>query len=67
MEEILELEARLLEEAVHKKQKVRLFLLNGYTTEAVIEDFDCNVIVATVNDRRWMVYRQGISTIELAR
>lgn len=65
MEEIYELEAKALTEAIEKEALVRIFLANGYQVQAEIIDFDRNVIVCKVNGKTWMIYRQVISTIVL--
>lgn len=63
MEEIYELEARKLQEAVADGREVKIHIVNGYRMEAVILDFDCNVILCRSGGKERMVYRHAVSTI----
>lgn len=63
MEERMSLEQAMLEEAVEKKLPVRLIFTTGFQCEAVIEDYCFDVIRCRVNGKKWMVYRNGLSTI----
>lgn len=63
MEEILNIEAEMLEQAMETKKPVQLIFTNGYQTPAVVVDFDCNVIKAKVEGKTWLVYRHAVSTI----
>ena len=63
VDEMASIEVRKLEEAMRTQAIVKLFFVNGFATEARIEDFDCEVIVARVKDREWIVYRHALSTI----
>ena len=65
MGEIYDLEAAILEDAAKKKKPVRLITINGYQMNAVIDDFDGNVILCRIAGRKHMVYRNALSTIVL--
>lgn len=63
MEEIMNIEAEMLEQAMENKKPVQLIFTNGYQTPAQIVDFDYEAIVAKVDGKTWMVYRHAVSTI----
>lgn len=64
MDEMTSLEVRKLEEAVESGRKVKIYIVNGRQFEAVIQDFDCNVLIVDVQGREQMVYRHAVSTID---
>lgn len=59
------LEVELLEEAIEKKMPVRLIFTTGFQCEAIIEDYNYDVIHCRVAGKKWLVYRNGLSTIVL--
>lgn len=61
----IDLEFMHLESLVKSQKTVTIFTCNGYQMKAVINDFDSNVIIATVNGQRQMVYRHNVSGITL--
>lgn len=61
----VDLEFDQLEKLVKSKKQVVIFFCNGYQLRAVIHEYDANVMIVTVNDKRMMVYRQNISSITL--
>lgn len=60
-----DLEFEQLEKLVKSKKTVKIYLRNGYQMNAVIEKFDSNVIIVTANNKRMMLYRQNLSSIDL--
>lgn len=65
MEEVVSLEEILLQEAVEHGKEVKIFLKNGYQMDAVIIDFDCNVLLCRVRGEKQMVYISAVSTVVL--
>ena len=65
MDEMTTMEARKLEAAVERGDKVRLFTINGYQITGLITDFDCNALLIRNQAREMLVYRHAISTIYL--
>lgn len=65
MEEFKRLEETVLEEVVRTGGEVRIIFATGYQTMAKVLDFDCENILAVVNGKNWLIYRQGVSTIEI--
>lgn len=64
MEKIANVEEQLLNQAVESGKEVTIITINGYQAQAVIVDFDSNVIKARVKGgKTWMVYRHAVSTI----
>lgn len=63
MEEIISLEEKKLQGAVERGKEVRIIFKNGYQMNAVITDFDCNVLVCRVKGEEQMVYITAVSTI----
>lgn len=65
MEEYKRLEETVLEEVVRAGGEVRIIFTTGYQTRGKILDFDCESILMEVGDKKWLIYRQGVSTIEI--
>ena len=65
MEEVVSLEEILLQEAVDRGKEVTIFLKSGYQMDAVIIDFDCNVLLCRVKGEKQMIYISAVSTIVL--
>lgn len=65
MPELESLETKALDRAIDETAVVRLIFVTGYQCEALILDYDADVIVAKVKGRRWLIYRSALSTIVL--
>lgn len=59
------LEIKSLNKAIEEEATIRLIFTNGYQTDAVILDYDFDVIIARVNGKRQLIYRNALSTIVL--
>lgn len=60
-----ELEPKALDEVIKKGGLVRLIFKNGYQCDALILDYDFDVLIVKVVGKRWLIYRNALSTIVL--
>lgn len=65
MDEYGKLEELALSAVVESGEPVMIFLINGYQAKGEILDFDDGCILAKVNGKKWLIYRQAVSTIVL--
>ena len=59
------LEAAELDKVVESGETVRVIFNNGFQTEAVIEAIDADVMILQVKGKKWLVYKQNVSTVIL--
>lgn len=64
-QEMVDLEFDWLERLVKSKRTVKIYMRTGYAMFAVIEAFDANVLIVKAKDKRMMLYRQNLSSIDL--
>ena len=59
------LEAAELDKVVESGETVHVIFNNGYQTDAVIEAIDADVVILQVKGKKWLVYKQNVSTVIL--
>lgn len=59
------LEPRELDKVVESGEMVRVIFNNGYQIDAVIEAHDADVMLLQVKGKKWLVYKQNVSTVIL--